>query len=147
MAFWKRPLMTYVQEQALVDAIGAAEAGNRGEVRVHIEARCQGPDAFARAEAIFGLLEMHQTEEGTGVLLYVAVEDRKAAVYAGPGVYGQAADGFWDDVIALVADGYRVGKPVEGLQGALNEIGQLLREVVPGEDTGGNELPNEVTSS
>ena len=89
---------------------------------------------------------MQRTRDGTGVLLYVAERDRKAAVFAGPGVYGARAPAFWNEVAAAVAQGYAAGDRLEGLKRALALIGEILVEAAPGEDRAGNELPDEVTT-
>ena len=90
---------------------------------------------------------MERTVEATGVLLYVAVKDRSAAVFAGAGIHGAAGDGFWQDAIDAVARGFASGQPASGIVCALDMIGSLLRASAPGEDTAGNELPDEVTQS
>lgn len=128
-------------------AIGEAEAGNRGEVRVHVERRCPVPDAMARAQELFFALEMGETAEDTGVLLYVATESHECAVYAGEGVHGARGEGFWQSVADGLARGFAQNDPIGGFERALLAIGALLREVVPGEDVAGDELPDAVTAS
>ena len=140
----RRRFLGKEEEARVVAAIKGAEAGNRGEVRVHIERTC-AVAALERARALFAELRMVGTAEATGVLLYVAVDDRKAAVFAGSGIHGAEEPVFWQRVIDAVADGFRRGKAVDGLVDALGAIGDLLRRVVPGPDTAGNELPDEVT--
>jgi uncharacterized membrane protein len=83
----------------------------------------------------------------SGVLLYVAVSDRKAALYAGQGIHGAALPGFWQEVVDELARGFREGQALAGLEAALERIGGLLRTAVPGEDTRGNELPDVVSLS
>lgn len=147
--FWpfnKRHLTTE-EEEAVVEAIGRAEAGNLGEVRVHLERRCKHEEgALGRAKEKFYELEMCQTEDSTGVLLYVATKDRVTAVYAGPGIHECCAESFWQKVTDRVAEGFGAGEPASGLVDALDEVGELLREHVPGEKEE-NELPDEVTMS
>ncbi len=147
--FWGRPkrYLSRTEEDALVAAMERAEQGHRGEVRVHLERRCPGEDALARAGQLFEALEMRATSGDTGVLLYVAVEDRKAAVFAGAGVHGAARPGFWQEVVDAVAAGYRRGEAPQGLVEAVERIGGLLRTAVPGADASGNELPNVVSQS
>lgn len=130
----------------VVEAIGQAEEGNLGEVRVHIEPECPAEEPLDRARELFAELGMRDTEERTGVLLYIADVDHKCAVFAGKGVYESRDQDFWSHVIDEVAEGYRRGAPVEGIVEALEEIGDVLREQVPGEDVAGNELPDEVST-
>ncbi|MEO0325111.1 MAG: TPM domain-containing protein [Myxococcota bacterium] len=126
---------------AVVAAIAEAERGHRGEIRVHVEARCKG-EALARAALLFEELGMRRTAEATGVLLYVALASRKVAVFADAGVHASAEDGFWDRVVEAVAGGFRSGEPVAGLLEAVGRIGVLLRAHAPGGDVAGDELPN-----
>ena len=146
---WKRATwkLSEAEQARLVDAIRRAEEGHRGEVLVHLERRCREQDALKRAAQLFEKLGMRNTAADTGVLLYVAVEDRKAAVYAGQGIHGAALPGFWQEVVDAVATGFREGQPLPGLEKAVERIGGLLRTAVPGEDTAGNELPNVVNQS
>lgn len=114
---------------------------------MHLEARYPGDGPLGRAEALFRELGMEGTRDDTGVLLYVAELDRKAAVFAGSGVYGARQPGFWREVTDAVATGYRNGDRVGGLVRAIAMIGEVLREAAPGEDEAGDELPNEVTTA
>ncbi|MFY0572723.1 TPM domain-containing protein [Archangium lansingense] len=143
---WQRVkrVLTPQEEARLVEAIRRAEQGNRGEVLVHVERRCVGGNALARAMSLFEKL-VRQTAADTGVILYVAVEDRKVAVFAGRGVHGAAMPGFWESVVEAVADGFKRGEPESGLEAAVERIGGLLRTVIPGEDVAGNELPDRVS--
>jgi uncharacterized membrane protein len=143
----KAPRLDAAGEAAVVAAIKRAERGNRGEVRVHLEARAPGGDALARAEQLFRALGVHRTKDGTGVLLYVAVDDRKAAVFAGPGVHGAQGVTFWQGVTDAVAAEAREGRLAAGLVAALDLVGAALRERVAGDDRHGNELPDAVSSS
>lgn len=89
---------------------------------------------------------MDKTRDATGVLLYVAEHDHKAAVYAGSGVYGARETATWKEITATVARGYAAGERVSGLVKAVAMIGDILREAAPGTDTAGDELPNQVTT-
>jgi uncharacterized membrane protein len=143
----KRNYLTAKEEEAVVAAIRDAERGNRGEVRVHLEAHCPEENPVRRAAVLFRALSMEQTAGATGVLLYVAVKDRRAAVFAGAGIHRAANDGFWQDAIDAVAGGFASGEPASGIIRALDMIGSLLRASVPGDDVAGNELPDAVTQS
>lgn len=142
----RRRLFDAEQEAILVRAIGDAEAGNHGEVRLHVEPRCPAEDPLERAAELFALLGMDETERDTGVLLYVATHDRACAVFAGEGVHGAESEGFWQEVADAIANGYRRNDPLAGLEMALLRIGALLREAVPGRDIAGDELPNLVST-
>ena len=147
MKFWpfSKRYLNKTQEQEVVAAIGRAEQGNLGEVRVHLENKCQHKEGpLKRAQELFYDLGMCQTEDATGVLLYVAIKDRVTSVYAGPGIHTCCPEAFWQTVTDQVAEGFKEGSPARGLVEALEQVGELLREHVPGEKEA-NELPDEVT--
>ena len=130
--------------RAIVQAIGAAEVGNQGEVRLHIEKSCRVDSPIDRAREIFDATGMQETVAGTGVLLYVAVQSRAACVYAGAGIHDAIEEGFWQEVADEVAEGFSTQKPCDGLVSAIHKIGEILREHFPSEDEAGNELSNKV---
>ena len=134
------------QEAILVRAIGSAEEGNRGEVRVHVEPSCAREDPLDRAAELFAELGMSETAADTGILLYVATDDHRCAVVAGQGLHGAEDEGFWQRVADAIANGYGRNDPLAGFEMALLEIGELLRRAAPGADRAGNELPNRITS-
>jgi uncharacterized membrane protein len=132
------------QRRALCQRIAEAERGHRGEIQVHLEPRYPGDGPRGRAEALFHQLGLDRTRDGTGVLLYVAEQDRRVVVHAGPGVYGARDPKQWAEVCDAVAAGYRDGDRVRGLSRGLEMIREILCEAAPGDDTAGDELPNEV---
>ncbi|MDP6944905.1 MAG: TPM domain-containing protein [Myxococcota bacterium] len=139
-------LLTAADQARLVIAIGAAERGHRGEIRCHLEGRYPGDGPKARAAELFEALAMVETAQGTGVLLYLATEDRKVAVHAGPGVPEPSSE-TWQSVATCVADGFRAGDGIGGLERGIARLGDVLRELLPGGDAHGDELPNAVTTS
>jgi len=68
--------LTPEEEQAIVEAICVAEKETSGEIRVHIE-KTTSKVHFDRALEVFHLLKMDETELKNGVLIYVAVKDKK----------------------------------------------------------------------
>lgn len=140
-------MLSEFDEQRVVRAIANAERDNRGEVRVHIEPRCASKDALQRAQQVYRRLGLERTQDDTAVLLYIATKSRRAAVYAGKGVDAHVDEGFWTSVVGRVAEGFKDGRPAEGICGALGEVGELLRCHLPGDDVAGDELPNRITNS
>ena len=134
--------------EELTAAIAAAELGHRGELRVHLERRLpKGKTPRDRAQELFESFGMDRTAEDTAVLLYLGFDAGRCAVHAGSGVKDAAAPGFWQSVADEIERGFSIGEPLAGLCAAVEQIGDLLREHVPGEDVAGNELPDAVTTS
>jgi uncharacterized membrane protein len=137
-----------VDRHELTAAIAAAEKGHRGEVRVHLERRCPKSKTPAeRAAELFHSFGMSRTVEDTAVLLYVAFDDAHSVVHAGSGVADTPTPGFWQAVAEQIDRGFSLGEPLAGVCAAIEQIGEMLRELVPGEDVAGNELPDAVTTS
>lgn len=126
-------------------AVEAAERGHRGEIRVHVEGRYAGDGPIARAAEVYRALGMDRTQDDTAALLYIALDDRKVAVWHGAGLAGAAEGRFWSDVTEAVAAGFRAGAPADGIVRAVAEMGKLMRTAAAGEDTRGDELPNAVS--
>lgn len=144
LPFMPRRYLTRAQARQVKAAIAAAELGHRGEIQVFLEGRFPGDGPLSRARQLFVELGLDKTRDGTGVLLYAAIDDRRSAVWAGPGLYATTAPDFWLEVTRLMAKGFGTGDLAGGLERALAAIGKLLTEVAPGEDIHGNELKNQV---
>lgn len=80
-------------EEQLLEAIRKAESLTSGEIRVHLEDHCKG-DAVIAASSVFRRLKMDKTVLHNGVLFYLAIADRKFAVYADEGLYNRVPSDF-----------------------------------------------------
>lgn len=136
--------LTEEQEQQVIEAIQKVEKQTSGEIRVHIEETC-GKGPLERAARIFHELGMDQTELKNGVLIYVASEDHKAAVYAGKGIHKQVEEGFWDDVLKILIEHFKEGEFEEGIVAAVRKVGPKLEELFPYQRGDTNELSNEIS--
>jgi uncharacterized membrane protein len=136
--------LSETQEQRVIAAIQQAENKTAGEIRVHIEHTCKR-DPLERAARIFHDLGMDQTELKNGVLIYIASEDHKAAVYAGQGIHKQVEEGFWDDVLHILIDHFKKGEHEEGIEAAVHKVGLKLKELFPYKKGDINELSNEIS--
>lgn len=134
--------LTAPDRTRLTAAIRDAEQGHRGEIVVHVEIRCF--DALKRAAKLFHQLGVDRTKEGTGVLLYVASETRRAAVWAGPGIEDGAELSTWRPVFAALEAHRDDG--IAGLCAAITALGKILRTHAAGADKHGNELADGVSA-
>jgi uncharacterized membrane protein len=141
---WVRRFLAPADLEAVRRAVVEAERGTSGEVRVHLDARCPG-DPMARAIAVFERLGMPRTALRNGVLVYVAVEDRKLAVIGDAGVHALVGPGYWDRLRDTVVDHFRAGRRRDGLVTAVQEIGAVLSRHFPRDPDDRNELPDDVS--
>jgi putative membrane protein len=79
-----------------------------------------------RAHEVFLHQELFKTRDRTGILLFVSLFERRAAVVADSGINAKVAAGDWDRAAALIAGGARDGSLAEGIAGAAG----LCREVL-----------------
>lgn len=136
--------LTEKQEQRIIEAIAEAENKTSGEVRVHIEHK-SNRDPLERAARIFHELGMDETELQNGVLIYIATEDHKAAVYAGKGIHKQVEEGFWNDVLNIILNHFRQEDYEAGIVEAVKKVGNKLKELFPGRKGDINELTDDIS--
>jgi uncharacterized membrane protein len=129
---------------AIARAVEAAEGTTSGEIRVHLTQRCQG-DALGQARQLFRSLAMERTRQRNGVLLFIALEDRKFAVFGDEGIHAQVGHGFWDSVRDVLQHELRAGHPGAGVIAAVGEIGRVLAQYFPHQRDDKDELPNTVS--
>lgn len=137
-------LLTDSQENRIVKEIQHAERKTSGEIRVHIENKCED-QALERAAQIFHDLGMDQTKQKNGVLIYIASEDHKAAVYAGKGIHTQVNDHFWSDLLQILLEHFKKEEYETGIIKAVKKAGNKLVEIFPYKRSDVNELSNEIS--
>jgi uncharacterized membrane protein len=136
--------LTELEEKQIIDAIAVAEKRSSGEIRVHIESRCKG-DVLDRGADLFFELGMEKTQERNGVLIYVALKDRKLAILGDAGINKVVPDGFWDKTKALMVDHFKQERFAEGIAEAVLLAGEQLSAYFPFKSNDSNELSNEIS--
>ena len=87
-------------------------------------------------------LGLANTEERTGVLLFVALGEHFAEILADQGIDRRVAPGTWDACLARLLEAARAGKLGDGLVATVHEIGQVLATHAPPRPGDKNELPD-----
>tara|TARA_R110002051_G_scaffold114015_1_gene186556 strand:+ start:955 stop:1392 length:438 start_codon:yes stop_codon:yes gene_type:complete len=138
--------LTAEEEAEVVAAIVRAEKKTSGEIRVHIEAHTD-EDHFERAKAVFHYLKMDNTKEENGVLIYVAVSDKKFVVLGDKGINTVVPKGFWDTTKEAIENQFKQRNFKQGLIDGVLKAGEALAEHFPWDHNNTNELSNEVSKS
>lgn len=125
-------------------AIAEAERATSGELRVHLEDRCE-EDVLDHAAFIFDELGMHRTAARNGVLIYVSVGDHRLAVIDNAGINAVVPSNFWNDVLGLLRLHFAAGRQAEGLCQAAHMVGEKLRAHFPRRTDDRNELPDDIS--
>ncbi|NJB72879.1 putative membrane protein [Saonia flava] len=136
--------LTAEEEQEIVNAILKAERNTSGEIRVHIEASSK-IDPYIRAQEVFHNLKMDNTKEDNGVLLYVAVNDKKFVIYGDKGIDKVVPKNFWDDTRDLIQSQFALGNFKQGIVEGVLAVGNELEAHFPWNHNDTNELSNEVS--
>ncbi len=137
-------ILSEADEQRIVDAIKKAEKNTSGEIRVHIEKNVEIPP-IERALEVFYFLNMHQTEQQNGVLIYVAYASKKVAVIGDKGIHKVTGDDFWDAEKELLIQFFKQAKYAEGIVKAIEQIGDKLKKHFPYNTGDTNELTDEIS--
>lgn len=114
----------------LVGAIREAEQLTSGQIRVLISHK-RVTDPVAAAKKEFVRLEMSQSPERNGVLIFVAPRTHKFAVIGDEGVHAKCGDIFWQELAAAMTGYFRKSQFTEGLIHGVRKAGELLAEHFP----------------
>ncbi len=135
---------TKEQKAAMVAAIQQAEKATSGEIRVHIENHCR-KNVLDRAADVFAQLKMHKTAARNGVLVYVALEDRKLAILGDAGINAKVPANFWEGIKIRMVEQFKQGLITEGIREAVLSAGNALKTYFPYQTDDKNELPDDIS--
>ncbi len=138
------PFITDEERDQIIRAIESAELRTSGEIRVHMESSCKG-DPVLRAILIFNRLEMFNTRDRNGVLIYLAVKSRKLSIIGDSGINSVVPKDFWNEVKEILASHLSLGKLSEGISKAVAVCGEKLSEYFPYKKDDTNEQSNEIS--
>ncbi len=136
--------LTAEQEQQLVAAIRRAEKTTSGEIRIHIEKHTE-LDVLERAAEVFHWLKMDTTIQRNGVLIYVAVEDHRFAIYGDQGINEVVASDFWKSTRDSIINKFKEGDFTQGLVDGILLAGEQLQKHFPWDHSDTNELSDEIS--
>jgi uncharacterized membrane protein len=132
------------EKEEITQAIMNAELDTSGEIRVHIENTFTG-DVMDRAAFVFKQLGMNKTEMRNGILIYLAVKNRRFAIIGDSGIHKVVPDNYWDDIKARMLNHFRENRFVDGLIEAITLTGDHLKMHFPRQRDDVNELSDEIS--
>jgi uncharacterized membrane protein len=136
--------LTIAEEQEIVEAIVKAEKDTSGEIRVHIEKE-NTIAPLDRAMEVFRNLQMENTQERNGVIIYVAVKSKHFAIYGDKGINEKVGIDFWDSTKEIMQNHFKNGNFKQGLIDGILKAGEQLKTHFPFQDNDTNELSNEIS--
>jgi len=81
-----------------------------------------------RAENAFLEEEVFNTRHRTGIMIFISFFEREVIVMADRGISKVVDQKQWDKIVADLIANIRMGKIVEGLEGAIKRCGEILLE-------------------
>ncbi|MEI7724078.1 MAG: TPM domain-containing protein [Bacteroidota bacterium] len=132
------------EQEDIKQAIMNAELDTSGEIRVHIENNVSG-DVMDRAAFIFQQLGMNKTALRNGVLIYLAVKNRRFAILGDSGIHKVVPENYWNDIKANMLNHFRENRFTDGLVEAITSTGLHLKKHFPHQQNDVNELPDDIS--
>jgi len=131
------------------EAVHKAEENTSGEIRVAILDRIHSEfngDVHRRAVAEFHALGMQNTRHRTGVLLLIALKERKFAIIGDIGIHAKLSANYWNWRASLLSRRFADGNFTHGVCEAVADVGRELARYFPKESDDTNELPDDVVT-
>jgi putative membrane protein len=97
----------------------------------------------SRALRAFHEHGLHRTTQGTGVLVFASLLERRAVVLGDHGIHARMGDDGWSDAVAALVEGLSRDAPGEGFLEAITRCGARLEQHFPREASE-TEPPNEL---
>jgi len=129
-------------------AIRQSEAAHRGELRFAVEAGLdllpvlRGLTPRQRALDAFSRLRAWDTEENSGVLIYVQLVDRDIEIVADRGISAKVGQAQWDAICHRMEEAFRARRFEAGVLEGIAEITTLLTTHFPARRENPDELPD-----
>ena len=94
-----------------------------------------------RAERAFYEEGLHKTKEGTGILIFLSLLERRVEILADQAIDARVPPGTWDTLVRDLVEGIRADRQMEAFCDVIRRCGDLLAIHFP---THGGDNPNEL---
>ncbi len=133
------------QQKSVVEAIKKAEKLTSGELKIHIEKSNPAASVEERTLEVFHILNMQETQERNGVLIYIASENRQFAIYGDEGINKKVKADFWETTKSAIQIHFKAGQFAEGLVAGITHAGEQLAKHFPFQRGDVNELSDDIS--
>jgi uncharacterized membrane protein len=142
----KTEFLTQEERDLIAAAVNTAEETTAGEIRVVVVSNSKKYEGDVRknAEEAFRKYGLQNTKDGTGVLIFLSVEERRIEILADKGINEKVAQSTWDAMINGLIIKIRQNGACQGICDVVAEVGKYLTEHFPIQPDDVNELSNEV---
>jgi putative membrane protein len=87
---------------------------------------------------------LQNTKDRTGVLIFVSVAERYAAIIADEGINAKVEQNVWDGAMADLISAIKEKRAADGLLAAIERCGAVLAQHFPAKPGDKNEIPDKV---
>jgi hypothetical protein len=143
-----RRVFSRADRATIGEAITVCEKSHRGELRfvvegpLHLSSLWRDLSSRARAVELFASLRIWDTEENSGILIYVQLVDRRVEILADRGIAARVPQAEWDAVCREMEASFRNDEWRRGALQAVARAGELLTKHFPAGGDNPNELPD-----
>lgn len=129
-------------------AIHASEKSHKGEIRFAVEtalplpAVIKGVSARQAAGRVFSELGVWDTQDNSGVLIYLLLADRDLEIVADRGIAACVEQEEWDDIAQAMEQQFRMGNFRDGSLEGIRRVTEILAHHFPPGTANPDELPN-----
>ena len=145
---WTRSHFNDDDLDAIARAVAAAESLTSAEIRVHLERRLPRAakgDTLAHVRDVFHRLGMQRTRDRNGVLIYLALDDRRLAILGDEAIHRNVGDAYWARVRDGMVEKLRAGSARDAVVAAVGDVAAVLQRFFPHRPDDTNELSNRVS--
>ncbi len=132
------------EKKEIRNSIKLAEKNTSGEIMIHVENTCPESE-LDRSAYWFSELKMHKTELRNGVLIYMALNDKKFAILGDIGINNKVSDNFWESTKDLMLSYFKDNEIAKGLCAGVIQVGTQLKNHFPYQDNDVNELNDDIS--
>jgi putative membrane protein len=97
-----------------------------------------------RAIALFRAAAERRTVGRTGILIFLSLAEHRAEIVADEAIVKVTTPETWADAMAELVLDMKAGRPAEGLIGAIEIVGEVLKKHFPRSATDTNEIPDKL---
>ena len=129
-------------------AIKASEAEHVGEIRFAVEGGLDGTPLFKgqsareRAIELFSQLRVWDTQQNTGVLIYLLLADRAVEIVVDRGIHAKVDAQAWSKVCRQMEAAFRQSNFEGGVVSGVQAVTRHLTRHFPSDSHDRNELPD-----
>jgi putative membrane protein len=122
-------------------AVGSFIGGFPRVIRLLTSDKRMAMKVRLRAERAFYEQGLHKTKEGTGILIFLSVLERRVEILADQAIDARVPPGTWDTLVQDLVQGIRADRQTAAFCDAIARCGDLLAIHFP---TRGGDNPNEL---